>query len=346
MFFDSSPKSVTVDGIPAVIQDNTAIVKITDLPKVSPGDVKTVTIEWRNPDDSTSGAVTTSFTAIRPVVTVLVNPPPSSELHQDDTELTLKFNVEVLTAWVNDTNAFGSGLNWRVCPELTLGTGQSLYVRWRNPDGSYGFMKVGPYTVRPPKPDGPSATHVSVTPQVGSIIPSYQEFTLTFNKPVIAVTANGIAATGTRRTWTVTPFVTARGDRMLTVDLTITWTNRDGSASNKNIGIYIVPNPDPEPPTIIDGTVRDGDIGVDPAPINARGFRFDFSEPVVGAIILTDKAGVHLRWHGTVVRQLATLIAAAGQQLVNGTTYKIEIDVRDRAHNRTQVTITFVTAAE
>ena len=343
MFFDSSPKSVTVDGIPAIIQDNTAIVKITDLPKVSPGNVKTVTIKWSNPGDSAGGAASTSFTAIRPAVTVIVNPLPGSEIHQDETEFTLKFDVEVLTARVNDTSAFGSRLTWKVSPELTLGTEQSLYVRWSNPDGSYGFMEVGPYTVRPPRPDGLPATDVSVTPQVGSIVPSYQEFALSFDGIVTAATANGIAATGARRTWTVTPFIAAQGGRMLTVDLTITWTNRDGSSGTKNVGTYVVPNPDPEPPTIIHGTVRDGDIGVDPVPINAGGFRFDFNEPVIGTVILTDKAGVHLRWHGSVVRQLATLTAEAGQELVNGTTYKIEIDVRDRSHNRTQVTITFVT---
>ena len=345
MFFDSSPKSVTVDGIPAIIQDNTAIVKITDLPDVSSGNVKTVTIWWSSPDDS-AGAARASFTALRPAVTVVVDPPPGSEVYQDDTEFTLRFNVKVLTVVVNDTSGIGSGLNWRASPELTLGTEQSLYVSWRDPDGSYGFMKVGPYTVIPPRPDGPPATDLLVTPEVGSIVPSYQEFTLSFNRPVLAATGNGIAATGARRTWTVTPFVAAKGGRMLTVNLTITWTNRDGSSGKKNVGTYVVPNPDPEPPTIIDGTVRDGDIGVDPAPINADGFRFGFNEPVVGTIKLTDKAGVHLQWHGVVVRQLATLTTAVGHELVNETTYRIEIDVRDRARNRTKVTITFVTKAK
>ncbi len=67
MVFDSSPKSVTVDGKPAIILNNTVIVKITDLPNVIPGAEKTVIIEWRNPDNSVAGAKTFTFTVLKPV---------------------------------------------------------------------------------------------------------------------------------------------------------------------------------------------------------------------------------------------------------------------------------------
>jgi len=44
-----------------------------------------------------------------------------------------------------------------------------------------------------------------------------------------------------------------------------------------------------------------------------------------------------------VENQTATLTPIAGQKLLNGTTYKIEIDVRDRGGWRTQATFSFVT---
>ena len=89
--------------------------------------------------------------------------------------------------------------------------------------------------------------------------------------------------------------------------------------------------------------MADGDADVDPAPINAAGFRFDFDEAITGTIKLTDEAGVDLNWIGNVGGQTATLTPVAGQELVNETIYKIEIDVQDGAGNRTQWTITFAT---
>ena len=72
-------------------------------------------------------------------------------------------------------------------------------------------------------------------------------------------------------------------------------------------------------------------------------FRFDFDERVTGTIKLTDEAGADLDWIGIVVDQTATLTPVAGQELVNETTYKIEIDVQDGSGNQTRRTITFIT---
>ena len=109
------------------------------------------------------------------------------------------------------------------------------------------------------------------------------------------------------------------------------------------VGPYNVGDNGGEPPTITSGTVADRNADVDPAPINAGGFRFDFDETVTGSIKLTDEAGADLNWIATVRGQTATLTAVAGQEIANETTYKIEIDVQDGAGNRTQWTITFVT---
>ena len=97
------------------------------------------------------------------------------------------------------------------------------------------------------------------------------------------------------------------------------------------------------PAEIRHGTVSDGEVDVDPAPINAGGFRFDFDEDVTGTLRLTDKVGIDLNWIAHVAGTTATLTAAAGQELVNETTYKIEINVQDSGGLRTEVTITFVT---
>ena len=94
--------------------------------------------------------------------------------------------------------------------------------------------------------------------------------------------------------------------------------------------------PGGEPPTITSGTVANGDADVDPAPINAGGFRFDFDvDPSQETLQLTDEAGADLNWIANVTGQTATLTAVAGQELVNETTYKIEIDVQDLAGNQT-----------
>ena len=202
----------------------------------------------------------------------------------------------------------------------------------------------------PPQPEddiGPaSATEVVMDPpprtNAGRVlyVSPNTEFTLTFNEGVVAVTVNGTPATGSGLNWkwSAQPALPE-----VSVRLKIEWKNRDGSKGSKTVGPYEIRHAHGEPPAIMSGTVFDGDVDVDPAPINAGGFRFDFDEPVIGTIKLTDEAGADLNWIATVAGQTATLTAVAGQELVNETTYKIEIDVADGAGNRTQATITFVT---
>ena len=191
-----------------------------------------------------------------------------------------------------------------------------------------------------------SATEVVMDPpprtNAGRVlyVPPDTDFTLTFNEGVVAVTVNGTPATGSGLNWkwSAQPALPERS-----VTLHIEWKNRDGSKGSKTVGPYEIRHGQVVPPTITAGTVADGATDVDPVPINAGGFRFDFDEPVTGTIKLTDEAGVDLNWIANVADQTATLTAVAGQELVNETTYKIEIDVRDGAGNQTRGTITFVT---
>ena len=202
----------------------------------------------------------------------------------------------------------------------------------------------------PPQPEddvGPaSATEVVMDPptrtNAGRVlyVPPHTEFTLTFNEGVVAVTVNDTPATGSGLNWKWSAQPALPEESVM---LHIEWKNRDGSKGSKTVGPYEVRHAHGEPPLITSGTVSYGDTDVDPAPINAGGLRFDFDEDITGTIKLTDEAGVDLNWVATVAGQTATLTAVAGQEMVNETTYKIEIDVQDLAGNETQATITFVT---
>ncbi len=200
--------------------------------------------------------------------------------------------------------------------------------------------------VSPPESEAdvgpPSATSVVIDPLPRGyvVIPQCIEFTFTFNEGVVAVTVNETPATGSGLNWEWFGGSLSEGP----TTLKIVWINRDGSTAFAEAGPYHVVSGCPgDPPHIASSTVTDGAADVDPARINAGGFRFDFTEPVTGTIRLTDEAGANLNWIGTVADQTATLTPVAGRELVNETTYKIEIDVKDGVGNSLQATITFVT---
>ena len=193
----------------------------------------------------------------------------------------------------------------------------------------------------PPRDVGPPHTGPPFTldPPAGADIPPNTQFSLTFDLPVVAVTVNGVAATGAGLNWSAS-LTLPEGDNQI---LNVSWTNRDGSFGSRVDGPYTVRIPDTTPPRITDGTIVDGTVDVDPAPINAGGIQFDFDEPITGTIKLTNEVGVNLNWFDALGGQTATLTAIAGQELVNETTYKIEIDVQDSDGNTTRTTITFIT---
>ena len=188
----------------------------------------------------------------------------------------------------------------------------------------------------------PRATKVDVDPAPPSEVDEDRtEFILRFNQGVVAVTVNGAAATSSGQYWSVWSYQLPLKQGLHHLD--VRWKNRDGSTGSQSVGPYEFVHVHHVPPSLMGGTVWDGAADVDPGAINASGFQFDFDEPVTGTIKLTDEAGADLNWTAHVAGQTATLTVIAGQELVNATTYKIEIDVRDGADNLTQVRITFVT---
>ena len=88
-----------------------------------------------------------------------------------------------------------------------------------------------------PRNDGPppATKVVEIEPPPGAIIPPDQEFTLTLDQGVEAVTVNGTPATGSGANWTAKPAL-AEGN----AKLNIMWTNRDGTAGSQRIGPYTV----------------------------------------------------------------------------------------------------------
>ena len=190
---------------------------------------------------------------------------------------------------------------------------------------------VGPHRV----------TRVVVDPApAGDDIPTNTEFTLTFNEGVVGVTVNDTPASGAELNWKWSAWP---GLPYGSISLTIEWINLDGSAGFIVAGPYFVTSIHDPLPEITHATVADGAIDVDPAPINATGLRYDFNKLVTGTIKLTDEVGGDRDWWGIVAGQTATLTPAARQELVNETTYKIEINVRDGGGNGLTTTITFVT---
>ena len=119
-----------------------------------------------------------------------------------------------------------------------------------------------------------------------------------------------------------------------------------GQTETVAVGPYTVRVPDTTPPRITGGTVTDGTVNVDPTPLNAARITITFDEDITGSIKLTDEAGNDLNWIGDVAGSTAWVTPIAGQELVNETTYKIEINVADGAGNLLETTITFVTKSK
>ena len=191
-----------------------------------------------------------------------------------------------------------------------------------------------------------SATEVVMDPpprtNAGRVlyVPPHTEFTLTFNEEVVAVTVNDTPATGSSLNWkwSAQPALPE-----VSVRLKIEWKNRDGSKGSKTVGPYEIRHAHGEPPLITGGTVADGSNDVDPIAVTVSGIEVHFDEDVTGTIKLTDEAGKDLNWIANVGGSTARLTPVAGQELVNETTYKIEINVQDGAGNPLKATITFVT---
>ena len=96
--------------------------------------------------------------------------------------------------------------------------------------------------------------------------------------------------------------------------------------------------------TVIGGTVRDGDTDVDSEVINNAGtIEIIFSEKVSGNIALQTEGGDDIGWLGKVEGNKGVLELVKGKEISNGTTYVIICLVTDAAGNRAKIRNVFVT---
>ena len=173
---------------------------------------------------------------------------------------------------------------------------------------------------------------VSATPTGGEIAAN-GTITITFNTPPTDVTVNFGTVTVAGKTATIAgPFTPGP------LPLTIRW------ADGTQVLNFTVHSPCCSAPTITGGTVKDGDMDVDPELINSDGqIVIQFSEDLTGNIALQTEGGDDVGWLGKVEGSKGTLELVKGRELVNGTVYVIVSKISDAKGNRVDYEITFVT---
>ena len=107
---------------------------------------------------------------------------------------------------------------------------------------------------------------------------------------------------------------------------------------------YLVSSCCPVPPRVSGGSVRDGDMYVDPDAINSAGkIEIQFDEEVTGYIVLQTGSGEDLGWLGKVEGTKGILELVKGRELRHNTAYVIISKVADVKGNEVEFRIVFVT---
>ena len=198
-----------------------------------------------------------------------------------------------------------------------------IYLQWDT-----GAQYISYECRKPPRPP-PSATTVTTDPPSGSKIPSNAFVKLILDRAVDTVAG----ATGSGRHWEIP----------VAANLTVSWTNKDGSTGGPSTFTYTLQAPDHEPPRIIRGTVTDGAKNVDPGPLNADKIQITFNENVVGTVELSFGDNTPTDWQGRIIGKRAELTPVAGRELDFAMTYVIVLTVRDSARNEAVYKIRFTT---
>ena len=178
----------------------------------------------------------------------------------------------------------------------------------------------------------PSATTVTADPPSGSTVPSNAEITLTLDQAVDAVAG----ATGSGKNWKIPA----------AANLSVTWTNKDGSAGGPVTFNYTLQAPDTDPPKITGGNVTNGAKDVDPGPLNADKIQITFDENVTGSAELNFEDNTSAGWQGAVTGKNAELTPVAGKELANSVTYVVVLNVTDAAGNKAEFKVEFTTKAK
>ena len=170
----------------------------------------------------------------------------------------------------------------------------------------------------------------------GGEIAANATITVIFDNAPIDVTVSAGTVTVAGRTATIMgPFTPG------SLALTIRWA--DGIQELN----YTVTAPCCSFPDIIGGTVKDGDIDVDPEVINNNGkIVIEFAEEVTGKFALQTEGGDDVGWIAKVAGNKATLELIKGRELASETVYVIVGRVTTIEGIRADIKITFVTSGK
>ena len=202
---------------------------------------------------------------------------------------------------------------------------------------------------------------IKITPAVSEIERFAPEMEIVFDKPVTKVQVNGVDAQPDdpipTALWTIDlshfeQLYPSRSTEWPSEQfcLMISYTDESGSYQ-ENLGCAELPHllVDPEPPTIIGGTVQDGEVGVDAEKLNLYGITLRFNAKVTGYLIVhpeeqEESLGWNVEWSGDGVGESVRLHRGTGKKLLNGRTYTIAIEAADeRGDPVLPHTITFTT---
>lgn len=180
----------------------------------------------------------------------------------------------------------------------------------------------------------PVVEFLGVNPPIGATITPNAMITLTFDNPPTDVRIRNAVIIPSGKTATVTgPF--QQGPLLLMVH----W------AGGSTMLTYLVSSCCPVPPEVTGGSVRDGEMDVDPDAINSAGkIEIQFSEEVAaGYIVLQTGSGEDLGWLGKVEGTKGILELVKGRELKYNTAYVIVCKVADVKGNEVELRIVFVT---
>lgn len=180
------------------------------------------------------------------------------------------------------------------------------------------------------------AAFASADPADGGSLPSNGSIKVTFDKNPgeVEASAGTVSGAGTSRT-IKGPFDVG------SLELTVTWTNGDGSQTLN----YTITEADETPPKVVSSDPENDAKDLDPAKVTEDGITVTFDESVTGELKLMD-GDTDIGWASEADGDTITLTGVAGQDLSNETEYTVEGTVQDGSGNSTDVEITFTTKAK
>lgn len=179
----------------------------------------------------------------------------------------------------------------------------------------------------------PVVAFLSANPPSGATITPNTAITFTFDNDPGDVTASAGTVSGAGKTRTITgPF------NRNPLSLMVHW------AGGSTTLTYLVSSCCPVAPEVSAGSVRDGDMAVDPDAINSAGkIEIQFTEEVTGYIVLQTGSGEDLGWLGKVEGSTGVLELVKGRELRHNTAYVIIAKISDLKGNEIEFRIVFVT---